>query len=82
MKSSGEFNEKIENRFDTFFSAFDERAPSKKVKQKILGNLDRAGGSLLDQTQYTPNEAPTEETKKIIREFCEFSNWEAELKDF
>ena len=29
-----------------------------------MGNLDRAGGSLLDQTQYTENESPNKEAIK------------------
>ena len=40
----------IEQRLDTLFGAFDEKVPSRGSKQQILGNLDRAGGKLLDVT--------------------------------
>ena len=53
--NSNAFDATIEQRFDTLFGAFDDKPPSKDLKNKILGNLDRAGGSLLDQTQYTEN---------------------------
>ena len=45
----------IEQRLDTLFGAFDEKAPSVKFKNAVLGKLDRAGGTLLDPTQYTEN---------------------------
>ena len=31
---------------------------------------------------YTDNEAPSKEAMQEVKEFCENSNWEAELKDF
>ena len=72
----------MEQRFDTLFSAFDSKAPSQDTRKKILGNLDRAGGSLLDQTQYTDNEPVTEDAMNQAIEFCQNSKWEAEEHDF
>ena len=40
----------MEQRLNTLFGAFDEKAPSENLKNAILGKLDRAGGSMLDST--------------------------------
>ena len=72
----------MEQRFDTLFSAFDSKAPTEATRNKILGNLDRAGGSLLDQTQYTDNAPVTDDAMKEARRFCNDSKWEAEEHDF
>ena len=52
--------EDIEQRLDTLFGAFDGKAPSAMFRNQVLGKLDRAGGSLLDSTQYTENDDITE----------------------
>ena len=45
-----ECDETIESRLDTLFGAFDETTPSEKIKNSVVGKLDRAGGSMLDST--------------------------------
>ena len=61
----------ILDKLDTLFGAFDNKSPANAIKKKVLGKLDRAGGNMLDTTQYTENEAPS---KEVWDAAVEFSN--------
>ena len=74
----------MEQRLSTLFGAFDDKAPSENLKNAILGKLDRAGGSMLDSTQYTENDTPSEEAMDAAKAFAAEAGcpWQPELKDF
>ena len=60
----------MEQRLSTLFGAFDDKAPSENLKNAILGKLDRAGGSMLDSTQYTENDTPSDEAMTAAKAFA------------
>ena len=53
-------------------------------KNQLLGKLDRAGGSLLDSTQYTDNPELTPEQLAAAKEFAEEKGcaWQPEERKF
>ena len=69
---------------DTLFGAFDSKAPSARSKNQVIGKLDRAGGSLLDSTQYTENTTATEDHMNVAKEFASTPGcaWEPESHKF
>ena len=70
LAADGSLESDIEQRLSTLFGAFDEKVPSERLKNSIIGKLDRAGGSMLDSTQYTENESPSTETWEAAKEFA------------
>ena len=58
--ANGTLSSTIEQRLSTLFGAFDDKPPTENFKNSVLGKLDRAGGSMLDSTQYTENDTPSE----------------------
>ena len=82
--ADGQLSSIMEQRLSTLFGAFDEKVPTSNLKNVILGKLDRAGGSMLDSTQYTENDTPSEETMDAAKKFAAEKGcpWQPELKDF
>ena len=82
--ADGTLDSVVEHRLSTLFGAFDEKVPEERFKNSILGKLDRAGGSMLDETQYTENEAPSEDAMAAAKEFASLEGcpWQPELKSF
>ena len=70
FEETKDLSDEMEQRMDTLFGAFDDKAPSAKFRNQVLGKLDRAGGSLLDSTQYTENEEPSEAAWNAAKEFA------------
>ena len=68
--ANGTLSSTIEQRLSTLFGAFDDKPPTENFKNSVLGKLDRAGGSMLDSTQYTENDTPSEEAMTAAKAFA------------
>ena len=63
-------DEKIKDRVSELFESIENNPPSDRIRKACDENQHRAGGKLLDRSQYMANPPITEEMKEMARAFA------------